>query len=424
MLRIIEVGIGLALVFTLVALICSILNEWLSAVLEKRGKLLWEGIQNLLDPQLRDDLCNHKLIQGLVRESTWFDKLTKLIFRKTGRPKPSYVPTDTFVTTLIDVLGARAFSDTALNTAAPVAAGHTPTTPDGLQDVIKKANIPADLQQALLALVQDAGIDLEKAKKNIGDWFDAGMDRVTGWYKRWTQIALMVLSLVVACVLGVDSIVIAKRLWTDPVIRDATVKVAEQFVEKNKDDPRLTGEQQPSEDTVDPNPANEAGTSDLTSDPMTSDTPLTSDTPEAAAEPAAAPSANDPEAQSAEDQSREKLEEIKAFQSQLEELTLPMFPVVDLVKEYNEYKGEKPAVQIKDPWYHAPLAYPRIFFWWLGQHLLGFLLTGLAASLGAPFWFDVLNKFINLRSTGRKPDLPANVPTSVNQPVTNPVTNT
>ena len=36
-------------------------------------------------------------------------------------------------------------------------------------------------------------------------------------------------------------------------------------------------------------------------------------------------------------------------------------------------------------------------------HLLGWLLTAAALSLGAPFWFDLLKKFINLRGAGQKP---------------------
>jgi len=35
------------------------------------------------------------------------------------------------------------------------------------------------------------------------------------------------------------------------------------------------------------------------------------------------------------------------------------------------------------------------FYW----HWLGWLITALAVSLGAPFWFDMLNKFIRIRST-------------------------
>jgi len=37
-------------------------------------------------------------------------------------------------------------------------------------------------------------------------------------------------------------------------------------------------------------------------------------------------------------------------------------------------------------------------------HLLGWLLTAVAASLGAPFWFDTLNKFMNIRAAGTAPD--------------------
>lgn len=50
--------------------------------------------------------------------------------------------------------------------------------------------------------------------------------------------------------------------------------------------------------------------------------------------------------------------------------------------------------------------------WWPGLplHLLGWLLTILAVSLGAPFWFDVLNKFMNVRSAGKSPDEAAKRP--------------
>lgn len=37
------------------------------------------------------------------------------------------------------------------------------------------------------------------------------------------------------------------------------------------------------------------------------------------------------------------------------------------------------------------------------QRLLGWLLTAIAISLGAPFWFDLLNRFVNLRHTIERP---------------------
>jgi hypothetical protein len=57
-----------------------------------------------------------------------------------------------------------------------------------------------------------------------------------------------------------------------------------------------------------------------------------------------------------------------------------------------------------------PEEWPGFAFWkyddvwtnWAKQiriHFFGWLLTALAISLGAPFWFDLLNKFIVVRST-------------------------
>jgi hypothetical protein len=39
-------------------------------------------------------------------------------------------------------------------------------------------------------------------------------------------------------------------------------------------------------------------------------------------------------------------------------------------------------------------------------HIVGWLFTVAAVSLGAPFWFDTLNRFMNIRSAGRAPDEP------------------
>jgi hypothetical protein len=39
---------------------------------------------------------------------------------------------------------------------------------------------------------------------------------------------------------------------------------------------------------------------------------------------------------------------------------------------------------------------------WIAR-IIGWLITGLAVSLGAPFWFDMLNNFVNIRGTGDKP---------------------
>jgi hypothetical protein len=51
---------------------------------------------------------------------------------------------------------------------------------------------------------------------------------------------------------------------------------------------------------------------------------------------------------------------------------------------------------------HQP-AWSRDWLLWLVCKLLGCLMTALAISLGAPFWFDLLGRVVNLRATGAKP---------------------
>ena len=37
----------------------------------------------------------------------------------------------------------------------------------------------------------------------------------------------------------------------------------------------------------------------------------------------------------------------------------------------------------------------------------GLLFTTVALSLGAPFWFDLLNRFVGVGSSGRSPNMPS-----------------
>jgi hypothetical protein len=59
-----------------------------------------------------------------------------------------------------------------------------------------------------------------------------------------------------------------------------------------------------------------------------------------------------------------------------------------------------------------PGLYPKgqSFTDWLGQwfstilnHFFGWLVTIVALTFGAPFWFDLLGKVVTLRSSGKRP---------------------
>lgn len=48
------------------------------------------------------------------------------------------------------------------------------------------------------------------------------------------------------------------------------------------------------------------------------------------------------------------------------------------------------------------------FLLWL-RIPLGWIVSGLAISMGASFWFDLLGKLVNVRNAGKRPDPAANV---------------
>jgi hypothetical protein len=96
--------------------------------------------------------------------------------------------------------------------------------------------------------------------------------------------------------------------------------------------------------------------------------------------------------------------QFRAVQAQLTELGLPI-----------GWYWKPTQAQIK-----AGQAIPRTagdYLERLLQHGLGWLITALAATLGAPFWFDTLNRMISIRSTGRAPEEKPKAPKEVPVPL-------
>ena len=50
-------------------------------------------------------------------------------------------------------------------------------------------------------------------------WFDDAMDRVSGWYKRWSQWVACVLAVLVAVGLNASAVDIADQLANEPTVR-------------------------------------------------------------------------------------------------------------------------------------------------------------------------------------------------------------
>jgi hypothetical protein len=402
---VVDVCIGLIFTYLILGLICTTANEWLAQFWKMRAKTLKEGIANLLsEPQsLQIDAANlvkilatshlanvlgvdaaeiqsrlasgdravvgelTAAIKAAVEDPRLFQKIdlagvessvltaakkasagslvqanyallsqaypqaiaqaetlqSKLyahpLIASLSRPgeHPSYIPAPAFAAAIINILGANA--------------ADIKSSIDAMPD--------CDVRRALQFFLQSTGQDLSAFQKNIEQWFENTMDRVSGWYKTKIQIVTVVVAVGVTIFANADTVQIARSLYLNPVLRAKIV--GEAGVAAKSDGHILT-------------PAEKADLGELTGWSSEFKTfhrlEAQSENPAAVAEAAS----ND------------------------------SFPGLDLVK--------KPALLGSWLWAIVPV------------HLLGWLLTAVAASLGAPFWFDTLNKFMNIRAAGTSPN--------------------
>lgn len=142
-----EIALGMIFVFLLLSLVCSTINEWIASMLNLRGKTLQSGIRRLLDDpegvKLAQKFYDHPLVRGMSSN-----------IGKTGLP--SYIPAETFTTVLMDILVPKNLDD-----------------PKPLREVyleIKEQlkHMPAEnseLGRMIMILMDETGL----TKKQIGD---------------------------------------------------------------------------------------------------------------------------------------------------------------------------------------------------------------------------------------------------------------
>ena len=68
---------------------------------------------------------------------------------------------------------------------------------------------------------------MEKLRDNIEHWFNDALDRVSGWYKRWTQKILLGLAVVLVIIVNADTIMLVQRFMTDNALRTSLVTAAQ-----------------------------------------------------------------------------------------------------------------------------------------------------------------------------------------------------
>ncbi len=223
----IEIAISLAFVFMLVSLICSSIRETIAALLNARGKLLSEAIQQLLTGNKKDavktvrPIENTKDASSQITADSLFShpliapSLKDKRFPWVGKRLPSEIAPATFATALID-LSKRTRAGESMDPAQLLESIRK--SADGCQSSV--------LDRALAALAEQSNGDFAAFKKSVENWYESTMDRVGGWYRRWTQFALLLLGLTVAVGLNIDTLYLANALYDNEPLRNVVVERA------------------------------------------------------------------------------------------------------------------------------------------------------------------------------------------------------
>ena len=221
---IVEVVIGLIMIYLLIGMICMVLAELAEATLFKaRGKLLCRGLFELFggnrDAEQSFDMLQNfyenPLIYSHYQGNLTFSKKELKNGIKLILPNnlPSYIHSETF---------AKAWVAELLDTE--------PATVASLAQQIETTSLlsPA-LKQMLNNHIATADDDWNTVISSLQTGYEHMTARVAGWYKAHTLRVTLVLALVVAVLGNVDSLMLAKSLMVSDALLKEEISAAAQF---------------------------------------------------------------------------------------------------------------------------------------------------------------------------------------------------
>ncbi len=449
--EVLEVALGLVMMWLFVSIAVMQLQEWTASILGMRAKDLEMAISQLLTEEQAQVFYQHPLVQGLYKSSAsawkraWL-KVVNALRRLMRRPpleakvRPSYIPSDRFAKTVLDIVlfagtplspvqqalagleeAAKGSGDASLEAdwqalwtmtqsllaqpavsqramdslRASVAAfcrqygAEHPEFCPPLENALQQAQTTladwsdealrdpqqvlqtlesgvrvlaqrspsfANSMQAILRDVQRYAADTEDkiaaTRAAVENWFNDAMDRLSGWYKRKMQLLAFLFGLALAVFLNIDSLHIAQYLWREPMVRQMLASYASTYAENAAAAP--DAEVMPPSDTV------------------------------------------------------------QTLQDELSGLQIPIGWQLDAIDAGGKicspisFGSERifgwPGLDENGQPICARITnLPRSTDEWM-MKVIGLIVTGAAAAQGAPFWFDILKRLVQVRGAGVKPE--------------------
>ena len=102
-----------------------------------------------------------------------------------------------------------------------------------VRETIEKIDEHNPVRGLLLGLMDKAEPEAGELGQRVAEWFDAGMDRVAGWYKRQVKYFLLAVAAVVTVAVNADTMRSAEQLWMDDAQRGEIAAAAQEAVAEN-----------------------------------------------------------------------------------------------------------------------------------------------------------------------------------------------
>jgi hypothetical protein len=366
--------ICLILVFAMLSLLVSTITEAINSYFKERGILLYNTIANLFDDNVNVNfgqlLYAHPMIDNL---------------KKDKKSLPQYISAEMFSNALIDVVVnySREFKFNAAANAIQMTENHLTIFQryrSGI-DMMKHTTLKLLLLNMVEKCEGQTGDSLNLLQKQLTQWYNDQMERTSGWYKTYVRTRLFWISLLVAVALNVDSIRLFQSLYRSPDARNLIEPIAE-MVADNYATAKLDSSKTALQDAYQAIqlthfPTDSAGQNDSSLLPVKKALAQWKHT--------------DSLLFKADSARQNALANAATELDQFSSLGLPV--------------GWSRRVPPLSWWQKQPAARLQKGFsgWSLVSYLLGLLITAFSISAGAPFWFDLLLRFVNIRRAGLKP---------------------
>jgi len=210
--QVLEVAIGLIVVYYLLGSVVSLVTQWINEGLESRGKALEQYLLKIVGDKKLDELVKLPQMQSL--RPIRYKGLLSVFGSATEPKKIEKVPVSTLVDAFFDLSGLTSKKEMDLLQLAELI--------DKLPE--------SEGKNAFISWINQGVTSIEDLRKRSTDYFCGLLDQAAATFKARARSFVIILSILITVLFGTDSIELAKTLWTNAELRAVAAAQADAVV--------------------------------------------------------------------------------------------------------------------------------------------------------------------------------------------------